>query len=98
MRAQFDHWVGKICWRRDKLLTPAFLGFRGGSAGKESACNVGDLDLSPGWEDPLEKGTATNSSIWPGEFHGLCSPWGLKELDRTEKLSHSFHFQTPIKR
>ena len=26
----------------------------------------------------LEKGTATHSSIlvfWPGEFHGLCSPW-----------------------
>ena len=38
---------------------------------------------SLGWEDPLEKGTATNSSIpvfWPGEVHGLCSPWGRKEL------------------
>ena len=34
-------------------------GFPGGSAGKESACNVGDL----GWEDPLEKGNATHSSI-----------------------------------
>ena len=21
---------------------------------------------------------------WPGEFHGLYSPWGRKELDRTE--------------
>ena len=30
-----------------------------GSAGKESACNAGDL----GWEDPLEKGKATHSSI-----------------------------------
>ena len=26
-----------------------------------------------GWEDPLEKGKATHSSIWPGEFHGLYS-------------------------
>ena len=33
-------------------------GFPGGSDGKESACNVGDL----GWEDPLEKGTTTHSS------------------------------------
>ena len=34
-----------------------------------------------GWEDPLEKGKATYASIWPGEFHGLYSPWGRKELD-----------------
>ena len=36
--------------RRDRLPTPVFLGFPYGSAGIESACNVGDL----GWEDPLE--------------------------------------------
>ena len=41
---------------------------------------------SPGWEDPLEKGTATHSSIWPGEFHGLYSSWGGKESDMTERL------------
>ena len=35
------------------------LGFPGGSDGKESACSVGDL----GWEDPLEEGMATHSSI-----------------------------------
>ena len=34
-------------------------GFPYGSAGKESTCNVGNL----GWEDPLEKGKATYSSI-----------------------------------
>ena len=22
--------------------------------------------------------------FWPGEFHGLYSPWGRKELDMTE--------------
>jgi len=27
--------------------------------------------------------------FWPGEFHGLYSPWGHKELDRTEQLSLS---------
>ena len=55
---QFDPWIGKICWRRDRLPTPVFLGFPYGSAGKESARNAGDLGLIPGlWEDPLEKET-----------------------------------------
>ena len=35
----------------------------GGSDGKESACNVGDLGLILGREDPLEKKMATHSSI-----------------------------------
>ena len=25
--------------------------------------------------------------FWPTKFHGLCSPWGSKELDMTEWLS-----------
>ena len=36
------------------------------------------------WEDPLKEGTTTHFSILPGEFHGLCSPWGRKESDTTE--------------
>ena len=39
--------------------TQHLYGLPGGSAGKESSCNAGDL----GWEDPLEKETATHSSI-----------------------------------
>ena len=27
--------------------------------------------------------------FWPGEFHGLYSPWGCEELDTTEQLSLS---------
>ena len=27
--------------------------------------------------------------FWPGEFHGLCSPWGHEESDATERLSFS---------
>ena len=37
-----------IRWRRDRLPTSVFLGFLCGSAGKESACNAGDLGLIPG--------------------------------------------------
>ena len=49
------------------------LGFPGGSAGKESACNAGDLGLIPGL------GTSPGEEngypvFWPGEFHGLYSP------------------------
>ena len=24
--------------------------------------------------------------LWPGEFHGLFSPWSHKELDMTERI------------
>ena len=34
--------------RRDRLPTSIFFGFLCSSAGKESACNVGDLDSIPG--------------------------------------------------
>ena len=39
---------------------------------------------SVGWEDPLEKGKAIPPVFWPGEFYGLYSPWGHKELVMTE--------------
>jgi len=44
---------------------------------------------SLGWEHPLEQGTATHSVFWPGEFHGLYSPWGHKESDMAKQLSLS---------
>jgi len=39
------------------------MGFPCGSDDKESICNAGELGSSLSWEDPLEKGTATLSSI-----------------------------------
>ena len=44
---------------------------------------------SLGWEDPLEKGMATHSSIlagitpWAEEAGGLYSPWDHRESDNT---------------
>ena len=32
---KFDSWVGKFPWRRDRILTPVFLGLPGGSKGKD---------------------------------------------------------------
>jgi len=44
-------------------ITEPFLGFLDSSAGKESTCNAGDPVQFLVWEDPLEKGKATHSSI-----------------------------------
>ena len=65
-------WVGKILWRRDRLHKPVFLGFPGGLAGKESACNVGDLGSIPGLgRFPWRRERLPTPLFWPGEFHGL---------------------------
>ena len=74
----------------ERIPTPVFLGFPGGSDGKESVCNAGDVSSIPG----LGRS--------PGEGHGnplqySCletphgqrslvgySPRGSKELDMTE--------------
>ena len=58
--------------RRDRLPTSVFLGFPCGSAGKESACNGGDLGLilglrrSPGEGNgyPLQYSSLENSADW----------------------------------
>ena len=73
-KIQFNFWIRKICWRKDRLPTAVFLAFPGGSIGKESACDVGDLGLIPGLGRSLEKGKATHSVFWPGEFHGIYGP------------------------
>ena len=52
-----ETWIGKIPWRRERLITPVF---------------------------------------WPGEFHGLFSPWGHKESEVTGRLSLSLMVQ-PVK-
>ena len=42
-----------------------------------------------GQEDPLEKGKATHSSILAWRIPWtVYSPWGRKESDTTERLSH----------
>ena len=70
------------------------MGFPCGSAGKESACNEETWFRSLGWEDPLEKERQPTPVLWPGELHGLSSPWCHQESDTTERLSlcHTCHF------
>ena len=53
-------------------------------------------DRSLGWEDPLERERLPTPVFWPGEFHGLCSAWGHKESDSTERLSLSLSSKSNI--
>ena len=58
--------------------------FPGGSAGKESACNAGDLDLIPG----LGRSPGVGKG-YPLQYSGLENsvdyrPWDCKESDTTE--------------
>ena len=99
---RFDSWVRKISWRRDRLPTPVFMGLPGGSDGKESACNAGDLGLIPGLG--RSPGGGHGSLIQysclenPHGQRSLVdySPWGHKESDTTERLntySTGFHYK-----
>jgi len=54
------------------------LGFPGGSAGKESACNVGDLGLIPGLGRSLGEG-----KVYPPQYSGLENP-----MDDTVYTAH----------
>ena len=55
------------------------MGFPGVSDGKEYACNAGDPGLiPPGWEDLLEKGMATHSSILAWRIPWIEEPGGLQ--------------------
>ena len=70
-------------------LNMLYLGFPGGSVGKEYACNAGD-PVRPLGHSFLEKAMATHSVFLPREFYGQRnlaghSPWGHKESDTTEQ-------------
>ena len=59
-------------------------GFPGGSAGKESTCNVGDLGSIPGLGRFPREGNS-----YPLQYSGLensmdCTVHGVTELDTTE--------------
>ena len=66
------------------------LGFPGGSDGKESTCNAGDLGSIPGLGRSLGGGHGDPFQYsWLENPHGQrslagYSPWGCKESNRTE--------------
>ena len=69
-------YTGKICRK----------GFPGGSDSKESTCNLRDLGLTLGWEDPLEESMAAHSGMLAWRIpivrgassaivHGVAKSW-----------------------
>ena len=80
--------MAKARKKSKRLSVRYLLGFPGGSDGKESAWNAGDLGSILGREDLLEKGMATHSSILAWRItltEGLVgySSGGHKGLDTT---------------
>ena len=73
-----------------------FWGFPCGSAGKEFACNAGDLGSIPGLRKRRERLPTGEEKGYPLQYSGLensmVSPWGRKELDTTERLSLTHPF------
>ena len=72
-------------------MVAGILGFPCGSAGKESACSVGDLGSIPRLGRSPGEGKG-----YPLQYSGLensmdyISPWGHKESGTTERLSLHF--------
>ena len=94
--SQFNSWVRKMPWRRDRLPTPVFWGFPGGSIGKESACSTGDLGLiswsgrSPGEGSsyPLQSGleNSMDRGAWQATIGGVSKSW-------TQLIDFHFHIE-----
>ena len=102
-------WVARIClkagnpgvipeWERspgerDRLPTPVFMGFSGGSDGIESTCGTGDLDSIPGLG--RSPGRGLGNSLQYSYLENLrgqrClvgySPWDHKESNTMEQLN-----------
>ena len=55
--------------------------FPGGSDGKESTYNAGNLGSILGWEEPLEEGMATPSSIPAWRIPWTQEPGGLWSME-----------------
>ena len=87
------NWVRKTPWRRDRLPTPVFSGFPCDSAGKESACSVGDRGSIPGLGRSPGEGKGYPLQ-YPGLenymdyiVHGVAeSDWLSLSLSRKNKL------------
>ena len=78
----------------DRLSITAWLGFPGGSDGKEHISNVGNLGSIPGLGKSTGERDGNSLQYCCLENpHGKkslvgCSPWGQKESDMTERVSN----------
>ena len=101
-------WIRKIHWRMYRLPTAVFLGFPGGSVGKESACKAGDVGI-PGLERSPGEGKGYSLQYSGLEnfmdciLHGVAkSQTGLSDFHlarppgKRESWEIEFHWQWPM--
>ena len=88
-RPQFNFWVTRFTGEGIRLPSPVSLGFPCGSAGKQSACNAGDLGSIPGL------------GRYPGEGKGYPLQYSALEnsmdcivhgVAKSQALLSDFHF------
>ena len=74
------------------LPTPVFLGFPCGSAGKESACNAGELGLIPGLGSSSGEGKG-----YPLQYSGLENSMDciVHGVTKSQTPLSDFHFTCP---
>jgi len=88
--------LGQILQENFSISSCLYMGFLGGSDGKESACNAGDLGLIPGLErssgeghgNPLQYSCLENSigrRAWWATVHGVTK-------NQTPLSNQHFHF------
>ena len=81
--AEFSRFTGILSAALQQQHLLGFEGFLCGSAGKESACNMGDPGLIPELGRSLEKGKATHSSILAYRI-----PWTVKSMG-SKRVGHN---------
>ena len=93
-RPWFNSSARKIRWKRDRLSTPVFLGFSGGSAVKESACNVGDpwVGKIPWRREQLP----TPVSCLENSMDYTVSLWSHKESNKTDNPLQYSSLENPM--
>ena len=78
---------------KGKATHSSILGFPGGSAGKESACNAGDLDSILGLESSSGEGNG-----YPFQYSGLenSMDWIVPGVAKSRTILSDFHFHQPL--
>ena len=83
--------------RKKHFSSALLLVFSCGSAGKESAYNVGDLGLVPGLgRFPWRREQLPTPVIWPGEFHEQRNLAGYNTVHEAAKSQTGLSVHTHI--
>ena len=83
----YQHWAKVLRYKDHKCGHGLCPHAPGGSDGKESACNVGDLGSMPGQDRSSKKGMVTHSSILAWRIPWTEKPGGLWSMG-SQRVGH----------